>query len=396
MPALPVSQPYWLEKEGTLGTYDVSNQLLIGTPENKPTVTFVAELNIEGETIMYDFPLVYKWNDPVKGELYRPFIVTPKLTVNIEQPIYLFSDQQPQIMELLVRANADNQQGQLTVQVPEGWNTNYVGDFNLAKKGDEVKVEITLTPAEAVQNGEIAIQFAGKQMQSMNTIEYDHIPTQVWFPAAKSKLVYVDIEKRGNKLGYILGAGDVVPDALRDIGYQVDILEEADLDLENLQQYDAILTGIRLFNVNTRSPYMAPKLMDYVKEGGNLVVQYNTRHRMKTQDFGPYPIKLSRDRVTEEDAVVTFLKPNHPVLNAPNKITPADFENWVQERGLYFPSEWDNQYDAILSWNDKNEDPKTGALLVGKYGKGNYVYTGISFFRSFQQEFQERIDYWST
>ena len=171
----------------------------------------------------------------------------------------------------------------------------------------------------------------------------------------------------------------MVPDALRNIGYQVDILEES--DLENISQYDAILTGVRFFNVNTRSPYMTDKLMKYVENGGNLVVQYNTRHRMKTQDFGPYPITLSRERVTEEDAEVTFLLPNHPVLNSPNKITKADFDNWVQERGLYFPNKWDAKYQAILSWHDKGEEARNGSLLVAKHGKGNYAYTGISFFR---------------
>ena len=380
-PKLAISQPYWLENEGTLGTYNVSNQNLIGKPENEASVSFIVELDVNGQIIKKRIPLIYKWNDPVKGELYRPFIITPKVTANIEQPIYLFSDKNAKNIDVMVKAQSDNQSGKIEVKTPKGWSADYNGDYRLKKMGDEIKISIEVIPNDAPQNGNFEIYIDGNLTKSVNTIQYDHIPTQVWFPDAKSKLVYVDIKKSKSKIGYILGAGDVVPDALRTIGYQVDILEENDLEQANLTNYDAILTGVRFFNVNERSPFMAPKLMKYVEDGGNLIVQYNTRHRMKTQDFGPYPIKLSRDRVTEEDAVVTFLKPEHSVLTSPNKITKLDFEGWVQERGLYFPNEWDEKYDAILSWHDKGENAKNGSLLVAKYGKGNYVYTGISFFR---------------
>ncbi|MFT7670997.1 MAG: hypothetical protein ACI8X5_003712, partial [Planctomycetota bacterium] len=124
-----------------------------------------------------------------------------------------------------------------------------------------------------------------------------------------------------------------------------------------------------------------PALLEYCRSGGTLVLQYNTRHALKTESFSPYPITLSRDRVTEEDAAVRFLAPEHAVLNQPNKLTPADFDGWVQERGLYFPSAWDEAYQAILSWNDRGEEPKDGSLLVAAYGEGFYVYSGISFFR---------------
>lgn len=379
IPKMEISQPYWLKEKGTLGTYNVTNQNLIGKPENDVAITFTAKLNINGLEIKYDFPLIYKWNDPVKGELYRPFVITPKVTANIEQPIYLFSNKEFQEVVITVKNQTALQSGKVEIKAPKGWKTEYKNDYKLDAKGSELKLVVKLTPTENPQNGELEIFINGNEANALNTIQYDHIPTQVWFPKSKSKLVYVDIKKKGDKIGYLLGAGDVVPDALRNIGYQVDILEESDLD--NLSQYDAILTGIRFFNVNERSPFMAPKLMKYVEDGGNLIVQYNTRHRMKTQNFGPYPIKLSRDRVTEEDAEVTFLKPNHPILNVPNKITKEDFNNWVQERGLYFPSEWDEKYEAILSWHDKGEESKTGSLLVTKHGKGTYVYSGISFFR---------------
>tara|TARA_B110000902_G_scaffold74661_1_gene88341 strand:+ start:13359 stop:15806 length:2448 start_codon:yes stop_codon:yes gene_type:complete len=377
---LPISQPYWLAKEGTLGTYNVTDQSLIGLPENNPAITFTATYGFKN-TEQIEIPLVYKWNDPVKGELYRPFVIAPKVTANVKQPSYLFSSDKEQLVEITLKSHSDNQKGFITIASKNGWEINYNGQYNLAKKGDEMKVLAIVKPKDNPMNGPIEITINGKNAQAINTITYDHIPTQVWFPKSEINLVYVDVKTKSKKIGYITGAGDLVPDALLNIGYEVDLLTEADLEQENLRQYDAILTGIRFFNVNERSPYMAPKLMEYVNQGGNLIVQYNTRHRMKTQNFGPYPITLSRDRVTEEDAEVTFLDADHPVLNTPNKLTPVDFDNWVQERGLYFPNKWDKKYTPILSWHDKNEPARDGSLLVTKYGKGHYTYTGISFFR---------------
>ena len=165
------------------------------------------------------------------------------------------------------------------------------------------------------------------------------------------------------------------------MGYEVDVLEEAGISAEQLKKYNTVVLGIRALNTNERIGFVMPTLLEYVKNGGNLVIQYNTRHRVKTEVFSPYPIKLSRDRVTDEGAEVTFLLPDHEILNTPNKITKADFDGWVQERGLYFPSEWDEKYAALLSWHDEGEEAKTGSLLATEYGKGHFIYTGISFFR---------------
>ena len=378
---VPISQPYWLANEFSLGMYRVKEAGLLGKPENDPSISFDLSIEIEGEIINRKIPLIYKWNDPVRGELYRPFIITPKLTVNIDQPIYLFSTMDSQYVDLVLKSNAANQKGELSIELPKGWKAEYDAHYDFKLAGEEKKLRVKISPDGKPKNGELRVLVNGVEALGMNTIAYDHIPTQVWFPKGRAKLVYVELEKRGNNIAYVEGAGDVVPDALRNIGYQVTVLSEEDLNTIDLSQFDAILTGIRFFNVNKRSPFMAPKLLEYVENGGNLLVQYNTRHRMKTQDFGPYPIKLSRDRVTEEDSQVKFLKPDHKVLNTPNKISQKDFENWVQERGLYFPSEWDAKYEAILSWHDKGEDSKEGSLLVTAYGKGTYIYTGISFFR---------------
>jgi len=383
---LPVSQPYWLKNKGTLGTFNVSDQLTIGKPENDATITFNVELEIDDEQFSYSYPLIYKWNDPVKGELYRPFVIVPPVFVNFSEELQLFSNLSEREIELTVKSTTANFNGQLELSAPKGWKLSQQ-NFNvaIAKKGEEQKIKVMLTPSAEAEIGELKAQIniAGeKYNQALNTIAYDHIPTQVYMPNAQAKLVYVDLKTAKNKqIGYFAGAGDKIPEALTNIGYQVTELTENDLEVENLSKYGAIVVGIRAVNVNHRFGFVAPKLLKYVENGGTLVMQYNTRHRLKTNDFAPYPIKLSRDRVTEEDAEVTFLNSKHPVLNTPNKITKADFNNWVQERGLYFPNEWDEKYETVLSWHDKGEEAKEGSLLVAKYGKGQYVYTGISFFR---------------
>ena len=381
----PVSQPYWLKEEGTLGTYKVDDQLLIGTPENAPAISFDLHIELQGIDLHYTIPLIYKWNDPVKGEQYRPFSVVPPVFVNFEEEIQLFSSIEEREVVLIVKSAKENVNAELTLQAPKGWELSQTTfPIQFAKKGAEQKVLLKLKSTPEAQVGDLVAQLTmnGKTYNNaLNNIEYDHIPTQIYMPKAKTQLVYVDLKKKGTKIGYLPGAGDKIPEALTNVGYVVDELTEQDLTPDNLQRYDAIVLGIRALNVNDRIDFMMPKLLKYSEEGGNLIIQYNTSHRLKTEGFAPYPLKLSRDRVTEEDAEVIFLKPEHPVLNTPNKITQKDFEGWVQERGLYFPDEWDTKYEAILSWHDQGEEAKEGSLLIAPYGKGYYVYTGISFFR---------------
>ncbi|PCH95118.1 MAG: LmbE family protein [Bacteroidetes bacterium] len=379
------SQPYWLEKTGTLGTYDVSNQELIGTPENNPAIVFEITIDVEGQKIVYSIPLIYKWNDPVKGEQYRPFAITPPVFVNFSESILIFADDNNKVIDLLVKSASDNFSGVVKIKAPKGWQLNKSEwTIKLENKGDEQKITAILKPTSKAVDGVITANVASGDSRydmALSTIEYDHIPTQLYFPKSEAKLVYIDLKKKGSLVGYIEGAGDVIPQSLEIIGYDVDILQESDIELENLKKYGSIVLGIRALNTNERIGFIMPVLLDYAKAGGTLILQYNTKHRLKTDNFSPYPIKLSRDRVTEEDAEVMYLIPFHRILSSPNKITKADFDGWVQERGLYFPGEWDEKYDAVLGWNDKGEERKDGSLLVAEYGKGHYIYTGISFFR---------------
>jgi hypothetical protein len=212
-------------------------------------------------------------------------------------------------------------------------------------------------------------------------ISYPHITKQMVLKPSESNFIRLDIKTGEQKIAYIMGAGDEVPTSLMQMGYDVTILNAASISAEILKLYDVVITGIRAYNTNRELASKQKFLLDFVKEGKTMIVQYNTLDDLVTKDIAPFPIKISRDRVTEEDAEVRFLAPGHPVLNYPNKITNDDFHGWKQEFGLYYPNEWDKAFIPIISANDKGESPKNGALLVAKYGKGHYIYTGLSFFR---------------
>jgi hypothetical protein len=215
----------------------------------------------------------------------------------------------------------------------------------------------------------------------LRIINYDHIPEQTLFPLAEAKVEKIDLQFAGKRIGYITGAGDLIPESLKQIGYDVTNLTESQVMNSDLSQFDAIVTGVRLYNVNEQIKVLQPKLMKYVENGGVLLVQYNVNSPLKIDDLGPYPFRLSRDRVTQEDAQVTILAPENPAFNYPNKITTKDFNGWIQERGLYFVTDVDKRYTSLISMNDTAEPANKGALIVSNYGKGRYVYTGISFFR---------------
>ena len=215
---------------------------------------------------------------------------------------------------------------------------------------------------------------------SVEEITYDHIPVQTLQPPAVVRLVRSPVAIVGKHIGYVPGAGDEIPDALRAIGYQVTELKDA-VPAAALSGYDAIVLGVRAVNANPVIREFMPALLQYAEAGGTLVLQYNTSFETATDRFTPHEMKLSRFRVTEEDAEVRFIRPDHPVLNVPNKITPEDFKGWVQERGLYFPGSWGPQFQPVISMNDAGEQPGDGAILVAETGKGHFVYTALSFFR---------------
>jgi len=385
--ATPYSNPYWLNEKHDVGMYMVKNKLLIGKPENDAIIKVFFDVNIYDLNLKIERGLQYKSTDPVKGEVYRPFEILPPATVNISDKVFVFNSLDPKNIQVTVKANMSNVNGTVQVKVPEGWSITIKNpEFKLAAKGDEVAIDAIVTPGKTSNDGKLQASLSINNTtysKSIKRIEYDHIPYQFILSDAEAALVKIDLKKTGNMIGYIPGAGDDVATCLKQIGYDVTILTDELLNKENLSKYNAIITGVRAYNTNDRLQTYYGKLMEYVKNGGNFIVQYNTNNRIGPvgTKIGPYPFTISRERVTNENAEMHFVNPKHPVLNFPNVITTKDFDGWIQERGIYFAAEQDKNYETIFSSNDPDEKPNEGSLIVAKYGKGNFVYAGLVFFR---------------
>lgn len=376
--------PYWLNEKGTLGMYTVSNPELIGLPETPEAFPVKFNLSIENHDLEIERPLVYKVNDPTKGEVYKPFVIVSKASVNVEEKVLIFGDEKPRKVAVKVKSFTENLRGNLSLKA-SGWKISPENqEVSLTAKEEEKIYWFEVSPPENQSETELIPQLKIDDQifdNQLIEINYEHIPEQKVLLPGGSKLVHIDIQKKGEKIGYIVGAGDSVPENLRQIGYEVEIISPQNITTENLKNYDAVVLGIRAFNVIPELTFKNEILFDYVKTGGNLVVQYNTSRDLLTEKIAPFDLQLSRERVTNENSEVKFLNENHPILNSPNKISQKDFTGWVQERGLYFPEKWAKEFMPLLSIHDKGEPALNGSLIVAQYGKGNYVYTGLSFFR---------------
>ena len=381
----PYSQPYWLRQPGTLGTFAVDDQQLIGLPENPPDLPVEVVLQIDGQKIRYTLEGKYRTVDPVAGELRQPLVIAPPVFAKIGDGVLVFPTDQPKPVSVHVTAATGPVKGELKLAGPEGWEVNPESvPIDLKGANAETAATFTVKPPNHNSEGVLrAIVSIGGRDYSFERvrISYPHIGVQTLMPPAEVKLVRADIRKKGDRIGYIPGAGDDVPESLQQIGYSVKVLSEGDITAENLAQFSAVVLGIRAYNTHDRIANWLPELFAYVKAGGVVIVQYNTLAELKSEQFGPYPLEISRDRVTDEHAEVRILAPNHALMNIPNKITPKDFEGWVQERGLYFPKNWDPAWIPILSSNDPKEKPLDGGLLVANFGKGYFIYTSYSWFR---------------
>jgi LmbE family N-acetylglucosaminyl deacetylase len=388
-PTLPAnmlySQPYWLRKPPAVGTFTVDDQQLIGLPENPPAFPIEATLDIAGQEISYLVDTRFRRVDPVAGEIHELLAITPPVFANLPSGAFVFPDEKGRAITVEVASSNSAVQGNVHLTVPKGWQVTPKSiPVDLKAPNENMFAEFTVIPpatsgtgtlAAVVATGDKEFSFAREQ------IAYPHIGVHLLMPAAEAKVVRTDIRKTGQRIGYLAGAGDEVPQCLQQIGYNLKMLEPADVTPANLSQFDAVVLGIRAYNTQSRIADLQRKLLDYVQAGGVVVAQYNTTADLKTKDIGPYPLEISRDRVTDETAEIRMLAPDHPVLSTPNKITAEDFKGWVQERGLYFPDKWDPRWTAILSSNDPGEKPMDGGLLIAKAGKGYFVYTGYSWFR---------------
>jgi hypothetical protein len=383
----PFSQPYWLRERGTTGTFAVPDQTLVGRPENPPPFVATMNVTVGGEEISYTVEPRYRRVDRVEGEINEPLVVAPPVYVELPRPVFVFANTAPKSLNVRVIASADAASGSVSLNVPSGWKVEPASaPVDLRGRDSETTLTFQITPPANAADATLRAMFtpSGGQPQpafSRERIAYPHIEPQTLIPRAEAKLVRSNIALTARRIGYLPGAGDELPASLREIGAEVHPLSDGEVKAANLTQFDAVVLGVRAANVHPgRVTAWMPELLAYARNGGVVVMQYNTTPGPRPEQL-PYPLKISRDRVTDESSEVRLLVPEHPVLNRPNKITSADFAGWVQERGLYFPSEWDQRWVPILSANDPGEKPLDGGLLIAPVDKGWFVYTGYAFFR---------------
>lgn len=381
-----LTSPYWLDQKGSLGMYKVEDPSLIGQPVSLHDLKAVFVLDFEGMQIEFVRDIVYKYNDPVKGEVYQPLEIVPEVTTEITSKVVIFNEFEPKEIPVVIKPFRDSVKGTLELKVPAGWSVQPDRiEFEMGKMGEASTFNFLVSPPKDQSEGYIKplVHINGSTYdKTMAEINYDHIPRQLVLLPSESKVVRLNLMRKGQKIAYIKGAGDEIPKYLRQIGYEVTEIEPKSLSPVTLKNYDALILGIRAYNTIPELKVKQDAIFEYVKNGGNVIVQYNTNHRLVVEDnLAPYMLQLSRDRITDENARVTFLAPEHEVMNFPNKIVEDDFEGWVQERGLYFPDKWAEEFAPILSFQENGDQPMNGSLLVAKYGKGHYMYTGLSFFR---------------
>jgi len=415
----PYTQPYWLEQPKDGALYSVPDPRDIGLPENAPALVAHFRVQVAGTELDLTRPVQYRYVDRVYGELVRPFTVIPPVAVSLPESALVFGDANPRRIEVAVRSNGGKVAGDLHLDVPAGWTADpATRHFELAATEEQTNVVVNLIPPPGDSRGKIrAIARVGAQTISTGTevIQYPHITTQTLLPPAQATLVRADIRILSKTVGYVMGAGDDVPQAIRQLGCEVTLLTEADLAYSDLARFDAIVTGVRAFNTRPDLRANYQRLFDYASNGGTLIVQYNVPGGAPTginvalppapapgaptppaptpanttppddgslAHIGPYPIRISRnDRVTVEEAPIVFPNPELRLLHVPNQITTADFDGWVQERGLYFSDEWDPKYVSVLESHDPGEMPLPGGMLYAPLGKGAYIFSAYDWFR---------------
>jgi LmbE family N-acetylglucosaminyl deacetylase len=386
-----LTQPFWLQQEMKDGHFEINDQQLIGVPDNDASYNAIFTLNIEGQDFEIAKPVRQKFTDPVKGELYQPQVAIPPVVITPVQNLLLSNSNAPQTYRVTVKALKNIIKPEVKITPPKGWETaaiNYNAPDTL-RKDQEMDVDVSLKPVlkdrvNGKQPVQVAVKVNGEFYATLlKTIKYDHIPDINYFRTPVTNILTLDLKTAGKKVGFIEGAGDYMPTALKLMGYEVSLLSDNDLANGNISQYDAIITGVRAYNTKSSLNTYYPKLMKYIENGGNLIVQYNTSNQIGPikAKIGPYPFDIIRTRVTDEKAKVTVLKPEHPVMNYPNKINDKDFDSWIQERSIYHAAKWDTKYETIFSMNDAGEKADEGSLIMAKYGKGSFIYTGLVFFR---------------
>jgi LmbE family N-acetylglucosaminyl deacetylase len=386
------SQPYWLRKPHAGDLYEIEQQQLIGRADSAPVLTAQFTLDFDGTPVTLSTPVRYRYVDNTEGELTRPLVIVPPVAVDLRANVLLFPNTGSKSLEVQLKAHAADASGAVKLDLPAGWKAEPASrTFHLAESGDEQTVVFTLIPPPHESSGLVraVANAGGKEISTgIRVMAFPHFPAQMVFQEAQAKLERVDVKILAHKIGYVMGAGDSIPEALRQLGCEVTLLSAQDLAERNLSEFDAIVTGVRAYNVRADLRANQQRLLDYVRDGGTLIVQYNVLPGFfgrgdpsQLAHIGPYAITISHDRVSVEEAPVQFPDPQHPLLLGPNRITGHDFDGWIQERGLYFASAWDPRYQPVLESHDPGEKPLAGGTLYTRYGKGVYIFSAYSWFR---------------
>jgi len=380
-----LSQPYWLRAEPSAGVFRVDETELIGRPENPLPFPIEEVFEVGSQTLVIPDEPVQIPSDATHGETRRRLEVIAPVALKFASDIRLFAPGATRPVEVDVTTFRPSVTGTLRLTAPAGWTVAPAAqEFRVATVGGQTRLRFMVTaPAQsATASLAASTEIGGSTFGNQRVeIHYAHLAPLLLQPAARCKAVSLALSIRGRNVGYVPGAGDSVAEALTEMGYAVSTLQSADLTPDRLRSLDAVVIGIRAFNVRKDLAAQLPALFSYVEAGGNLIVQYNNPNGLKDTLLAPFALQLSADRVTDETAAITFLAPDHPVLHVPNQITTADFDGWVQERGLYFPNKWDEHLVPILACNDPGEAPLKGGLLIASYGQGHFVYTGLAWFR---------------
>ena len=380
------TEKYWLINKPNFGNYDVNHQELIGNPDNNFPVETNFIFTINNIEVSYTIPLLNKKNSPTKGDDYKIFNIGLPIYLNPKRYNELVVNSNSQTIEVEVISGKENLDATIYLDVPENikYEPKYFDlSFKDLNEKKIIKFDLTLPETDSFKENIIVKAKYNDEYyeRGIKEINYDHIIQQVRFPLSEIKIIKFNIKTKGKNIAYFMGSGDNIPSFLSLIGYKIDLLTLDQLSTDILSNYDALIIGIRAYNVNKKLIEKTKEIHNYVKNGGNVLVQYNTSRGIDVKDFAPYSFNISRNRTSEENSKVDIINKNHLALNYPNKILLEDFDNWVQERGLYFPINWSDDYETLISSNDSGEKPNHGGILISKIGKGHYVYTSYSWFR---------------
>ena len=381
-----VSEKYWLKNPSEFGSYNIDDQRLIGDPDNQPTLEAKFVFRINGQQISYNSPIIYKINSPINGDEYRPFNIGNPIYLNPLNNLEYYVNTNKKKLKVEVISGANDVKARIYLEVSDGTKVEpefYDIEFKNKDERKTLSFDVTLPGNKnSINKVSYKAKVEGDILsRGIDKIIYSHISHQTRFPKSDVSLIKFNLNIKAKNIAYLMGSGDKVPESLSLVGYNVDLFEKKDINAEKLKNYDALIIGVRAFNSDKSLFDIKPQLMNFMESGGNVIVQYNTSRNLDVNKFSPYSFQLSRNRVSQENAPVRIINSKHPALNYPNKITLDDFNGWVQERGLYFPNSWSQEYETIISSNDEGEKPNNGGILISKVGEGYFVYTSYSWFR---------------